>query len=287
MNNDTRTIPDDETAPVSGPPGDRGIVARLARAATGGILSVANAAEALRIDRRRAALKLGALARRGWLLRARRGLYLVLPLETEPGTLSVAEDPWVLAREAFAPCYVGGWSAAEYWGLTEQLFRSTLVVTGSHVRRKSISLLGHEFRLFRVPRERLKGAILIWRGAERVAVSGRERTLVDGLRQPETCGGIRHLAQMMVAYAESNERDFDTLVATAKKHGSGAAWKRLGYMAEILWSGETAVTEEARRRVTRGYVRLDPTVARRGKFVRKWGLRVNVVISGGEPSERA
>jgi predicted transcriptional regulator of viral defense system len=58
-------------------------------------------------------------------------------------------------------------------------------------------------------------------------------------------------------------------------------------MAEILWPGETAVTEEAQRRVTRGYVRLDPTVARRGKFVRKWGLRVNAVVSGGEPSERA
>jgi predicted transcriptional regulator of viral defense system len=81
-------------------------------------VGVSAAAEKLGLDRRAAAMKLGALARRGWLLRARRGLYLVLPLEAEPGKPMMVEDHWILAREAFSPCYIGGWSAAEHWGLT-------------------------------------------------------------------------------------------------------------------------------------------------------------------------
>jgi predicted transcriptional regulator of viral defense system len=230
---------------------------------------------------------LAALARRGWLVRARRGLYLLLPLEAEPGKLSVAEDPWILAREAFAPSYVGGWSAAEHWGLTEQLFRSTLVVTGAHVRARTAQLLGHEFRLFRVPCTRIEGVVLVWRGSERVAVSGRERTIVDGLRQPAICGGLRHVAQMMSAYGDAKERDIDKLIATAKKHASGAAWKRLGYLAEVLWPDETRLVEEARHRMTKGNARLDPAIKRPGRLLRRWGVFVNVTISGDEPKARA
>jgi predicted transcriptional regulator of viral defense system len=255
---------------------DRLVIAKLARAAKGGLLSVPAAAEALGLPSRQAAVKLASLARRGWLLRARRGLYLVLPLEAEPGKPAVAEDPWVLAREVFSPCYIGGWSAAEHWGLTEQLFRSTLVVTAANVRARSEEILGHEFRLFRVPRFRLAGAVEVWRGAERVAVSDRERTIVDCLRNPELCGGVRHLADMMREYADSDERDTAKLVATARSADSGAAWKRLGFLAERLWPEETSLLDEATRHVTAGNVRLDPTVRHKGTLLRRWRLLVNV-----------
>ncbi len=258
---------------------DRAVIAKLARVARGGLITVHAAAEILGFTSRSAAMKLAALARRGWLLRARRGLYLVLPLEAEPGRPMVAEDPWVLAREVFSPCYIGGWSAAEYWGLTEQLFRSTLVVTAAHVRARSVELLGHEFRLFRVPRSRIAGATPVWRGAERVPVSDRERTIVDCLRCPELCGGIRTLVDIMREYESSPERDFKRLAEVAKEVHSGAVWKRLGYLAELLWPEETALLDKARSSITAGNIRLDPAVRRRGKLVRRWRLWVNVPIN--------
>ena len=58
----------------------RDLLAKLARAARGGILTVSNAVAVMDLPRRKTAMSLGALARRGWLLRARRGLYYVLPL---------------------------------------------------------------------------------------------------------------------------------------------------------------------------------------------------------------
>lgn len=224
-------------------------------------------------------MKLAAMARRGWLLRARRGLYLILPLEAEPGRPMVVEDPWVLAREAFSPCYIGGWSAAEHWGLTEQLFRSTLVVTATNARSRSIKLLGHEFRVFRVHQSRLVGLASVWRGAERVPVSDRERTIIDGLRHPELCGGFRHLADIMREYGSHPEPDFKRLVSVAQKAGSGAAWKRLGYLAEKFWPAERSLIDKALRHLTAGYVKLDPDIGRRGVLVRRWRLWVNAPVA--------
>ena len=231
------------------------------------------------ISQRATAMKLATLTRRGWLLRARRGLYFVLPIEAEPGRLLVAEDSWVLAREAFSPCYIGGWSAAEHWGLTEQLFRSTLVVTAAHIRERSTKLLGHEFRLFRVPRSRIAGSLVaVWRGAEQVLVSSVERTIVDCLRRPELCGGMRHLLQFMQEYRHGQGHQLPKLLAAGKEAASGAAWKRLGYLAEVLWPDESVFLEEARRHITTGNVRLEPAVRHHGKLVRRWRLWVNVPL---------
>jgi predicted transcriptional regulator of viral defense system len=261
---------------------DRVTVGKLARAARGGLVDVSTAAGKLSLGRRATAMKLGALARRGWLLRARRGLYFVLPLEAEPGKPMVVEDPWILAREAFSPCYIGGWSAAEHWGLTEQLFRSTLVVTAAPIRSRSIKLLGHEFRLFHVPAKRTKDALLVWRGQERVPVSGRERTIVDCLRHPELCGGIRHVAHIMREYGNIPEHDFVKLAAAARDAASGSAWKRLGFLTELLWPEEKELLDQARVYLTTGYARLDPTVRKTGRLIRRWRLWMNVPIDAGE-----
>jgi len=265
--------------PIASHASDRVLVAKLSRAAKSSLISVADSAKALGLNRSATSIQLARLTRRGWLRRARRGLYLIAPLEAEPGQDATTEDPWVLAQQLFAPCYIGGWSAAEHWGLTEQLFRSTLVVTSASVRATHVGNLGHQFRLFRVPRSRLAaGIVQQWRGKERVPVSGMERTLIDCLRNPELCGGTRHLAQLMQAYGESPKRDFDRLAEIGRAAGLGATWKRLGYLAERLWPNETKLLAEARTHVTAGNSKLDPAVSARGKLATRWRLLVNVKL---------
>jgi predicted transcriptional regulator of viral defense system len=260
-------------------------LAKLSRASKGGLITVSAAAKVLGETERRISNRLARLARQGWLERARRGLYLVRPLEAEPDQVATVEDPWVLAREVFAPCYIGGWSAAEHWGWTEQVFRSMLVMTAAPVRATTHRILGNEFRVFRIPRARLAaGVVSIWRGAERVSVSGPERTLLDCLRNPELCGGIRHLSQLLQAYSENSKHDFARMVTIANRVASGAAWKRLGYLATLLWPQEAAVIEACRRRLSAGNARLDPAVARRGKLLKRWRLWVNVDLSELAPA---
>ncbi len=260
--------------------GSQPIVAALARAAKGGVISLPAAAKAMGVPRARAALQLRRLVRQGWLQRLRRGLYLVKPLNAALGQAAIPEDPWVLAREVFSPCYIGGWSAAEHWDLTEQLFRSTLVVTAAPARTTQPRIGGHDFRVFRIPPARLgAGVVKVWRGPERVDISGLERTIVDALRNPEIVGGGRHLVQILTAYGEHERHDFARLLAVAREVASGAAWKRLGFVAEYIWPGDTTIVDAARRHMTTGYVRLDPGVRLHGKLAKRWRLWINVSTS--------
>ena len=204
----------------------------------------------------------------------------MVPVEADPAKPTTNDDPWLLARELFSPCYIGGWSAAEHWGLTEQLFRSTLVVTSAATRSKETSYLGNDFRLFRVrPTQLTNGVVKVWRGAERVDVSSAERTLVDCLCTPALGGGTRHVAQMLREYLEGDHRNINRLIAVAKQSASGAAWKRLGYLAEFLRPDEKTLTTAARQHLSEGLSRLDPAVAKRGRMIKRWRLWVNVDVS--------
>src|SRR5260221_4030988 len=161
--------------------GDRRTLRELARSARGGVLTLSRAATALEATPRAASVVLAALSRRGWLKRFRRGLYLVLRLEAESRPSGVVEDPWLLAVELFSPCYIAGWTAAEHWGLTEQIFRSTFVATATRARRSRVNVADAEFHLAQIPKRRLDGVDTTWRGSERVPLSSPERTIADAL----------------------------------------------------------------------------------------------------------
>src|SRR6266536_4241365 len=121
----------------------RGYLERLHRDA-GATFDAEDAARILDMDQPDAARLLGYLARRGWLSRVRRGLYVAVPLDARRSGEWV-EDPWVVAERIFGPCYIGGWSACAHWDLTEQLFRTLLVVTARRVRHRDVEIQGLPF----------------------------------------------------------------------------------------------------------------------------------------------
>ncbi len=242
------------------------------------MVTVETAARLLRLSRPRASQVLASLARRGWLARVRKGLYLIHPLEATPGMPGVVEDPWVLAALLYEPCYIAGWSAAEHWGLTEQIFRSVFVATASSHRRSSESIMGVEFRLARIEAKRVKKAAPVWRGRERVLVSGREDTLADALASPDWVGGVRLLGEMLLRYRESKEWDGARLLHAVRVLGRGVAFKRLGFLAERLLPGEGVIVETCLRSRSSGAVRLDPSVAERRRLNKRWGLWVNATV---------
>ena len=257
-------------------------LSRLARGARGGLVTASDAAEALGIGREQATAVLARLARRGWVARARRGLYLILPLEATPGLAATVDDPWALAQALFAPCYVAGWSAAEHWGLTEQLFRSTFVATAAAIRTRSQRVLGLEFHLARVAPARLENATLVWRGRERIAVSDPAGTIADALASPRWVGGVRHLARMLTTYRTSAAWDPKALLVRLRAIDSGAAFKRLGYLVEALGIDAAVLVDTAAERRSSGVVRLDPDTRERGRLTKRWGLWVNARLEANE-----
>jgi predicted transcriptional regulator of viral defense system len=261
-------------------PAGRQALAALARRARGGLISTTDAAQALGLGSRAAVSRLNRLAAAGWLARVQRGVYLIVPLDASDAAATTVEDPWVLANALLAPCYIGGWSAAEHWQLTEQLFRSTFVVTAAGARTRAKTLLGAELHIVRVPRARLNGSTTVWRGAVRVAVSDRERTIADALIAPDWVGGSRHLIEILTEYTQGAHFSPVKLLARIAQLGKGSAYKRLGFLTERLFGADDVIVPACLIGKSAGVIKLDPAVASRGKLVKRWGLWVNIEVKG-------
>ena len=93
------------------------------------------------LDQAEASKLLARWCKKGWLSRVARGLYVPVPLEAERSDLPL-EDSWLVAVSLYSPCYIGGWSAAEHWDLTEQIFRTTVVMTTTRPRNRKPPLKG-------------------------------------------------------------------------------------------------------------------------------------------------
>ena len=257
---------------------DKGIVSVLARSSTSGLVKVSEAAKAFKGSSLNAALTLSRLEKKGWVKRVKKGIYFILPLEATKREGGVAGDPWVVASVLYKPCYIGGWSAAEHWELTEQLFHSTFIVTSANVRAKEQNILGNYYRLIRVSKEKIKGLSSIWRGNIQINISDRERTLIDGLANPSWVGGFRHLTDMLSVYLSSEFRNDARLLDCAHEVGKGAAYKRLGFLLERLDPKAKRLIAALKSKITSGVIKLDPAVASKGKLNSTWGVWENISI---------
>ena len=248
---------------------------------TSGPFTPQDAAGLLGLDLSRARRFLAYLADAGWLTRIRRGLYATVPLDViEPAAWR--EDPWIIAAKVFPPFYIGGWSACEHWGLTDQVFKETIVISGRTIRRRHMEIQGAPFYIKAVNRDKIYGTETVWRGRTRVFVSDPARTMVDILDDPKIAGGIRHVADILKAYLSHERRNDSLLLEYAHKLGNRTVFKRLGYLLEALKVNDMTLIEACREAVSSGISLLEPGGPRKGRFVRRWNLRINVTLDLGE-----
>jgi len=249
-----------------------------------GVFGPAEAALALDMGRDEASRLLVYLARRGWLSRVRRGLYVAVPLGAGAPD-EWAGDPFVVADRVFSPCYIGGWSAAAHWRLTEQVSQAVLVVTARRVRERHLKLQGTPYRLTVRGEDALFGTVPVWRGENRVQVSDPSRTVVDTLDEPRLGGGIRTVAEVVHRYLQSEHRHDRLLVEYGDRLDNRAIFKRLGYVLEHSGVDAPELVRACLERRSSGLVSLDPSVKTSGRIVRRWRLRVNVTL-GSAPGGR-
>ena len=223
------------------------------------IVTPTHAAAALGLTPDVAARRLAAWSRSGWLARVRRGAYVPVPIESESADVAL-DDAWPVAAAMFAPCYVGGWSAAEHWGLTEQLFRSICVMTVTRPRKRQLVLRKAHFELHTVALTKFIGMKTVWRGGTRVQVSDPARTLIDMLTDPALGGGIRSVAEMLASLFHDQPKEAAKLASYAAKIGSGAVYKRLGFLLQRDHSDQVVLIESCRAHLTAGYAKLDPAL---------------------------
>lgn len=246
------------------------------------LTTVADVAAALKTDSRTAARKLGRWADQGWLRRVRRGLYIAVPVDAE-NPKKWTEDALILANAVWAPSYFTGWTAASYWSLTEQVFRTTVLKTSARVRSRKAKLLEHSYTVVSVSEKLMSwGLKFAWRDGVRLSYANPARTVVDILDSPRLGGGIRHAAEILDAYLYQG--DPDQLVSYADRLGNRTVFKRLGYLLEVTKSGHQSVIDTCASRVSEGVSLLDPDGPKGGPRIAKWKLKANVRVTPEEPS---
>ena len=263
-----------ESGPFAGVTGRRRKQLLALHRAFHGPFDAAQAASVLDIDVDRTRRLLAALADSGWLARVRRGWYIGVPIDASaPGEWR--EDPWVVAATLFSPGYIGGWSAVEHWGLTDQIFNVIYLVVGRKVAPTRQTLQGTDFLIRTVPERELFGTRRVWRQSVAVNVADPHRTVIDILDVPASAGGVLHAFEVLRAYFESEHADQAKLLEYGDRLGRGTMFKRLGYLVEKAGIADDEFVEACRIRITKGVSRLDPSGSPKGRIVARWNLRVN------------
>lgn len=248
----------------------RSKLSKLNRAFKDAPFSISEAKQILNSSSEEASRFMTALSKHGWAKRLQRGHYYLVPLEASDPN-SIVEDPWFAASNLFSPCYISGWSAAEHWGFTEQIFRSIYVVTARKLKNRNPSIGGMQFILKTTQPDQIFGTKTIWKGKSKALVADPTKLIVDLLDTPESGGGINHVVQIFKSYLRSEHKSIEKLFTYAKKKNNGAIFKRLGFLTENLAPEEKDLIENCRRSLSAGYSKLDLQLPNE-KIITKWKL---------------
>ena len=235
------------------------------------VIKIGDVTNALGISRQEGAKRLARWVEQGWLHRIGRGVYVPVALDTL-GAEQTLDDPWVMVPSLFEPAYVAGRTAAEYWDLTEQIFKDLVVVTGRPIRQKKQMRHGTRILLKHIDPKKIFGTKSIWRHRTKVLISDVHRTLVDMLDDPALGGGIQHIEDCLKAYLKRSDRSDEKLIEYAERLGNGAVFKRLGFLADRQSEG-TQLISICQARLSKGYAKLDPALQSQ-RINTKWKLRM-------------
>lgn len=245
-------------------------------------ITPADVGSALHLDSASAAKRLARWAEDGWVRRVRRGLYIGVPVDAaNPAAWS--EDALAVASAVWSPCYFTGWTAANHWALTDQVFRTTVLKTAGRIRASKVTLLDHDYLVFHTSDASLAwGLKTEWRHEARTRFADPARTVIDILDDPKLGGGIRHGAEILAAYLDHD--DPTTLVDYGDRLGNRTVFKRLGYLIETLDLHAPELTSASAARLPEGVSALDPNGPPGGRRAMRWRLRINVDIRPQHPA---
>lgn len=235
-----------------------------------GCFKASDVADCLQISQAKARGMLALWSKSGWLQRIHSGVYLPVELSAESSS-DIIIDPWVIAMQLYPPCYIGGWTACEYWGFTDQIFSSVVVLTSKRINGKEQVAGSMTFIIKKQDSDKLFGLKTVWKESIKVHVSDPHKTIIDMLDYPALAGGIRSLSDMLYKYLQSEFFNPALLIEYADKMKNKTIFKRLGYLLSVLKPDEIALIEECKQRISQGNSQIDPS-SKGNRLLKKWRL---------------
>lgn len=167
------------------------------------------------------------LRRKGWLERAARGSYLVIPPEQGPDRLG-SSNLLALASRSADPYYIGFGTAATHYGLTTQHRNVIYVVTPQ--RRRERTIQDTRIHVVTLSKNKFFGFVEVDVLGYSVMLSDREKTTLDCIDRPEYSGGVGEVAAILAT--ASRRFDWDKSVGYLERMNTGSLARRFGWLAD-------------------------------------------------------
>lgn len=218
---------------------------------------------------------LGQLVKQGFLEKIQNGLYMVESfMEFSP----VLEHE--IAMKLVEPSMISHYSAFRYHGLTEQIPRvifsttsgKTIPQKGRKDKRAGFKFRGVHYHIFKTTPDKFFGHMEETNFEGSYKVTDLERTLLDGLANPELCGGF---GEVMFGFEEAVENiNLDKIIDYALKLDVATA-RRAGWALEQIGVKKPSIIQLAQRN-NPGYRKLVACDPARGEYCAKWRLQLNL-----------
>lgn len=235
-------------------------------------ISISEVSKILNVNRQTASRILSGFAKNGWLSRIAAGIYIPVDLDANDPK-PILEEPFAVAQKIYSPCYISGWSAAEYWGLTEQIFQSIIVITEKMQRNYKPEINGVQYIIHLSKIGLSFGIKPIWVDGVKVNIADETRTVIDVVNKPELAGGVRLASDILKNYINSKQKNLQKMEIYLEKMGKGTAYKRMGYLMERYYPEENKFIKMCQSNLSSGYSKLDSALEC-NKLVTKWRLMV-------------
>ncbi len=227
----------------------------------------------------RASRVLSQMVEQGIVSRLKSGVFRLVPFELgfEKEYLG---NPYLVAREIILhknkvkkKYYLSHASAFDLHQMTTQ--PQLIVYTSSTKMMRNKIIQGTEFKFVLCKANDIFGLTEMWLDKnEKVMVSDLERSLLDGLKQPEYCGGFSEVAKAF--WMKRDLINPQKIIDYAIKLNIGAVNRRLGYLMELYHIGTRIYWEFLQTTLSLTYQLLDPTLLAEGSYISKWKLRLNI-----------
>jgi predicted transcriptional regulator of viral defense system len=219
------------------------------------------------------------LARSGWIVRLKKGLYALSG--AVPGTTPLHE--FEIAMALVQPAAISHWSALSHHGLTDQIPQRVFVLTPARSvprlrgAKPQGAAAGYPvgettYQFIQVKPERFFGIEQVWVNESRIHITDPERTLLDGLMAPQYCGDFAEVLHAVELRAP--QLNVARIIDYALKLDAATA-KRLGWILERQGVAPERLASLQQVPI-KGYRVLDPTRPRRGPCETRWMIQANL-----------
>lgn len=243
------------------------------------IFDVSKAHQLLDCKAKEAADLVDKMITRGLVTRIKNGLYQLVPFELGRESIYIG-DSLIIMSELIANIthsndqyFISHGSAMEFHQMVTQPQFKVYATVPRFIKNREI--YGTEYRFITVKSQHFFGLKKEWLTKVRsIYVSDIERTILDGLRQPDYCGGITEVAKAM--WIKKSEINPTKLIDYAIKLDSGAVYRRLGFLCSLYQICSEESLRPLKERLTASYQLLDPTFPKEGPHKSSWKIQLNI-----------